>query len=82
MFSACERSDKIRFTEQCRLKIKKICKLRLNGNTAAAAVGAVISIPLAKSIMDELYPGFAANVSCVSDIAFPRIYTRDCSAPL
>lgn len=49
----------------------EIRKLYLNGNTAVVAVGAVISIPLAKFIMDELYPGFVANVGCGLDIAFP-----------
>ncbi len=49
----------------------EIRKLYLNGNTAAVAVGAVISIPLAKLIMDTLYPSFVANVGCGLDIAFP-----------
>lgn len=44
-------------------RTSEIRRLYLNGNTAVVAVGAAVSIPLAKFIMDELYPGFIANVS-------------------
>lgn len=49
----------------------EIRKLYLNGNTAVVAIGAVICIPLAKAIMDNLYPSFIANVACGMDLAFP-----------
>lgn len=49
----------------------EIRKLYLNGNTAVVAIGAVICIPLAKAIMDKLYPSFIANVACGMDLAFP-----------
>lgn len=52
-------------------RTNEIHKLYLNGNTAVVAVGAVICIPLAKLIMDKLYPGFVANVACGMDIVFP-----------
>ena len=52
-------------------RTSEIRRLYLNGNTAVVAVGAAVSIPLAKFIMDELYPGFIANVACGMDIAFP-----------
>ncbi|MDE6132306.1 MAG: ABC transporter permease [Oscillospiraceae bacterium] len=52
-------------------RTNEIRKLYLNGNTAVVAVGAVICIPLAKLIMDKLYPSFIANVACGMNIEFP-----------
>lgn len=43
---------------------KEIRKLYLNGNFYMIAVGAMISCPLAKCIMDKMYPVLCANVSC------------------
>lgn len=52
----------------------EIRKLYLNGNTAIVAVGAVISIPLAKYIMDRIYPFFIANTACGINCTFPIWY--------
>lgn len=52
-------------------RTSEIRRLYLNGNTAVVAAGAVICIPLAKLIMDKLYPSFIANVACGMNIAFP-----------
>lgn len=52
-------------------RTSEIRRLYLNGNTVIVAVGAVICIPLAKLIMDKLYPSFVANVACGMDLAFP-----------
>lgn len=52
----------------------EIRKLYLNGNTTVVAVGAMISIPLAKYIMDKVYPAFIANVGCGINLSFPIWY--------
>lgn len=52
-------------------RTNEIRRLYLNGNTAVVAIGAIICIPIAKLIMDKLYPNFIANVACGMDIAFP-----------
>lgn len=48
----------------------EIRKLYLNGNFAIVAIGGVFLLPLAKKIMDLLYPSFIANVACSMDISF------------
>lgn len=48
----------------------EIKKLYLNGNFYVVAVGALICIPLAKKVMDMLYPAMVANVGCAMDIEF------------
>ncbi|MDE6762996.1 MAG: ABC transporter permease [Oscillospiraceae bacterium] len=52
-------------------RTNEIRRLYLNGNTAVVAIGAIICIPLAKLIMDKLYPNFIANVACGMNITFP-----------
>lgn len=52
-------------------RTSEIRKLYLNGNTAVVAVGAAVSIPAAKLIMDALYPTFIANVACGMNLDFP-----------
>ncbi len=52
----------------------EVKKLYLNGNTLIVAIGAVIGIPLAKLIMDKMYPSFIANVSCGMNLTFPWYY--------
>lgn len=52
----------------------EIRKLYLNGNTMIVAVGAVFTIPLAKYIMDCLYPSFIANTGCGINLTFPAVY--------
>lgn len=48
----------------------EIKKLYLNGNFYVIAVGAFICIPLAKKVMDMIYPVMVANVGCAMDIEF------------
>ena len=51
-------------------RIREIKKLYLNGNFYVIAVGALICIPVAKKVMDMLYPVMVANVGCAMDIEF------------
>ena len=48
----------------------EIRKLYLNGNTWIVAVGAMIGIPLAKNIMNLLYPWMIANTACGMNLEF------------
>lgn len=48
----------------------EIKKLYLNGNFYVIAVGAFICIPLAKKVMDMIYPVMVENVGCAMDIQF------------
>ena len=51
---------------------KEIKKMYLDGNFYVVAVGALISIPLAKIIMDAIYePAFTPNIACGIDKSFP-----------
>ncbi len=52
----------------------EVKKLYLNGNTLIVAIGAVVGIPLAKLMMDKMYPSFIANVSCGMNLTFPWYY--------
>ncbi|MBQ3035755.1 MAG: ABC transporter permease [Lachnospiraceae bacterium] len=53
----------------------EIRKLYLNGNAIIVAVGALISIPLAKCIMNYVFPSFIANTSCGINLTFsPGFY--------
>ena len=52
-------------------RTSEIRKLYLNGNTWIVAVGAVVGIPLAKIIMDALYPWMIANVAVGMNLKFP-----------
>lgn len=52
----------------------EVKKLYLNGNTLVVAIGAVIGIPLAKLLMDKMYPSFCANVACGINTVFPWYY--------
>lgn len=49
---------------------KEINKLYLNGNFYIIAVGAAICIPLAKKVMDMMYPVMVSNVACAMELAF------------
>lgn len=49
----------------------EIRKLYLNGNTWIVATGAMIAIPLAKKVMDLLYPWMIANTACGMNMEFP-----------
>ncbi|MBR3581697.1 MAG: ABC transporter permease [Lachnospiraceae bacterium] len=51
----------------------EVRKLYLNGNTAIVAVGGIFAIPLAKLIIDSIYPSFIANVACSMNLHYPWI---------
>ncbi len=48
---------------------REIRSLYLNGNLAVVAAGGLICLPLAKTVIDMIYPSFIANVACCMDIA-------------
>ncbi|MCR5141399.1 MAG: FtsX-like permease family protein [Ruminococcus sp.] len=50
---------------------REVRSLYLNGNLTIVAVGALICIPLAKLIMDSIYPSFVSNVACSMVLDFP-----------
>lgn len=50
---------------------KEIRALYLNGNLLTVAAGALIAVPLAKAVMDAIYPSFICNVACSMKLAFP-----------
>ncbi|MBQ8194923.1 MAG: ABC transporter permease [Oscillospiraceae bacterium] len=52
-------------------RTKEIRSLYLNGNAATVAVGALITIPLSKLIMDAIYPSFIAQNACGFNLHFP-----------
>ena len=52
-------------------RTNEIRKLYLNGNAVTVAIGAVITIPLAKVIMDSVYPTFLAQNACGLNLHFP-----------
>lgn len=52
-------------------KTKEIRKLYLDGNALTMVIGAIISIPSAKVIMDALYPYFIAQNGCGLNLHFP-----------
>jgi len=49
----------------------EVRKLYLNGNTAVVAIGGLFVIPLAKRLIDTIYPSFIANVACSMDLHYP-----------
>ncbi len=50
---------------------KELKKLYLSGNTFIIAIGALITIPLSKLIMNTLFPSFVANTACGVNLKFP-----------
>lgn len=50
---------------------KEVRSLYLNGNLTIISVGALICIPLAKFLMDCIYPYFIPNVACTMVLSFP-----------
>lgn len=48
----------------------EIRKLYLNGNFYTILVGAAVSIPLSKKVMDLMYPYMVANVACGMNLEF------------
>jgi len=54
---------------------REINRLYINGNTFLIVVGTFVSVPLAKVIMDAVYPYLVSNVSCAIDLSMePWIY--------
>ena len=54
---------------------RELARLFLNGNTVLIALGALISIPLSKAIMDAMYPYLVSNVACAINLSFePWLY--------
>lgn len=51
-------------------RTKEIRSLYLNGNTMVVAIGAAVCIPLAKAVIDAIYPWAVANVACGMNIRF------------
>lgn len=51
-------------------RIGEIRKLYLNGNFYTILIGALVSIPLSKKVMDLLYPYMVSNVACGMNLKF------------
>lgn len=51
-------------------KNKEIRRLYLDGNFYLIAIASAICIPLAKFVMDMIYPYFVSNVACGMDLTF------------
>lgn len=51
-------------------RAKEVRKLYLNGNLIVVAIGAAVGIPLAKIVMDKIYPWAVANTSCGLNLRF------------
>ena len=49
---------------------KEVRKLYLNGNFYVIAVGAAVCIPIAKWLMDQMYPYMVSNVACGINLKF------------
>ncbi|MBQ5315763.1 MAG: ABC transporter permease, partial [Oscillospiraceae bacterium] len=54
-------------------RTNEIRKLYLNGNAVTVALGAVITIPLSKAIMNSLYPYLISNTACGMNLKFPPV---------
>ncbi len=50
---------------------KEVRRLYLNGNLFIVSVGGLICIPLAKFLIDCIYPSFIPNVACSMALDFP-----------
>lgn len=55
-------------------RTNEIRKMYLNGNFIIVLVGAIISIPLSKYLMDLMYPAFIANTACGMNLTFEWYY--------
>jgi len=49
---------------------REVKKLYLDGNRTVVVVGALISIPIAKKLMDTIFPIFVANVCCTVHLEY------------
>lgn len=52
-------------------RINEIRRLYLNGNAIMVVIGAIVAIPLSKTIMDFIFPYIIANVACGMNLTFP-----------
>jgi len=52
-------------------RTSEIRKLYLNGNAVTIAIGAAVTIPIAKVIMNSMYPYLIANTACGMNLSFP-----------
>lgn len=50
---------------------KEVRSLYINGNLTVISIGALICIPIAKFLMDCIYPSFIPNVACSMVLTFP-----------
>jgi len=50
---------------------REIRRLYLDGNFYLVALGAAVDIPIAKLLMDRLYPYLVSNVACGMDLRYP-----------
>ncbi len=50
---------------------REIRSLYLNGNLVVVALGGLLCMPLAKTVIDAIYPSFISNVACCMDLTFP-----------
>ena len=55
-------------------RTREIRKLYLDGNFLVVAIGAAIALPLAKTVMDHIYPFFISNVACAVYLTYPWYY--------
>ncbi|MBO5497632.1 MAG: hypothetical protein J5967_09540 [Oscillospiraceae bacterium] len=54
---------------------REISRLYLHGNTVLIALGTLVAIPLAKILMDAMYPYLVSNVACAINLTFePWVY--------
>lgn len=52
---------------------QEVRKLYLDGNFLLSAASALVMVPLAKMLLDTVYPTFIANVACGIDLAWPSM---------
>lgn len=52
-------------------RANEIRKLYLNGNFYVVAGSALIGIPLAKVVIDAMYPYMISNIACGMNLSFP-----------
>lgn len=50
---------------------RELRKLYLDGSFWLVALGTLLLLPLAKLLMDAIYPSFVANVACGTDFSWP-----------
>ncbi|MBR3057096.1 MAG: ABC transporter permease [Clostridiales bacterium] len=48
----------------------EIRKLYLNGNFYVVLIGGILAFPIAKKIIDAIYPNFIANVACSMNLSY------------